>query len=79
MPDLAKPRQELHGWKDIAHYLGVSVRKAQTLEKDRNLPVRRSFDSPKSPVYALSSELDDWKSTTLIALSAVAVASPGGE
>ena len=37
------------------------MRKAQTLEKDHNLPVRRSFESPKSPVFALVAELNSWK------------------
>jgi hypothetical protein len=79
MPDLTKPCQELHGWKDIAHYLGTSVRKAQTLEKVHKLPVRRTFASPKSPVYALSPDLDSWKSGTFVASSAVGVGPPEEE
>jgi hypothetical protein len=60
MPKDATPTQELHGWKAIAAYLMVSVRKAQDLEKDRGLPVRRGV-GPKAPVFALTTELDAWK------------------
>ena len=60
MPKDATPTQELHGWKAIAAYLLVSVRKAQDLEKERGLPVRRGV-GPKAPVFAIAGELDTWK------------------
>jgi hypothetical protein len=52
----------LQGWKDIAHHLGVSVRSAQTLEKEQGLPVCRGL-GPKAPVFAFAAELDRWRSS----------------
>jgi len=61
MPGLGQPNTELHGWKEIATYLRVSVRKAQLLEKERCLPVRRGI-GPKAPVFAYVTDLDAWRS-----------------
>jgi hypothetical protein len=60
MLELERPDRELHGWKDIAGYLGVSIRTAQTLEKDQALPVSRGVGS-KPQVSARASDLDSWK------------------
>jgi hypothetical protein len=60
MSDCPNHPQELSGWKQIAHHLGVSVRTAQTLEKEQALPVRRR-SGQKGPVYALPDELDGWQ------------------
>lgn len=51
---------ELSGWKEIADYLRVSPRTAQTLEKTQGLPVRRGVGR-KGPVFALPSDLDRWR------------------
>jgi hypothetical protein len=51
MLEAERPDRELHGWKDIAGYLGVSIRTAQTLEKDQALPVFRGVGS-KPQVFA---------------------------
>ncbi len=58
MPESA----ELHGWKQIAGYLGVSIRTAQGMEKSA-LPVYRG-PGVKAPVYALTREIDAWKAST---------------
>lgn len=50
----------LSGWKEIAAYLRVSVRTAQSLERDQGLPVRRSAGA-KGHVFAFSSEVDEWR------------------
>lgn len=51
---------ELSGWKTIAAHLGVSVREAQSWEKDAGMPVRR-MPGKKSRVWARRDELDAWK------------------
>jgi len=53
------PEAELSGWKMIAAHLSVSVREAQTWEKD-GMPVRR-MPGKKSRVWADRAELDAWK------------------
>jgi hypothetical protein len=60
MAELSKATGELHGWKEIAAHLGVSVRTAQNFEKEQALPVHRGF-GVKAPVFAFSAELDAWK------------------
>ncbi len=52
----------LESWKEIASYLGITVRTAQNWERDRGLPVHRDGDGPRARVSAYSRELDAWKS-----------------
>ena len=54
------PNDELRTWKEIATYLGVSVREAQNREKQDGLPVHR-LPGVKPQVWATRSELDAWK------------------
>jgi hypothetical protein len=61
MSEPLKPVQELQGWKEIAGYLGVSVRTAQTLEDSQGLPVQRRGVGKKAPVSAISTELEAWR------------------
>lgn len=65
MTESFKPDQKLTGWKEIAKYLGVSVRTAQNFEEDRGLPVRRR-GGLRTPVYAMASELDAWHKTAFL-------------
>ena len=51
---------QLSGWKEIADYLRVSVRTAQTMEKEQGLPIRRGAGQ-KAPVFAIAAELDEWR------------------
>lgn len=52
---------ELNSWKDIASYLGVTVRTAQLWERERALPVHR-LPGRRGRVYAYIEELEAWKS-----------------
>ena len=53
---------ELRGWKEIAGYLGKSVRAAQRWETLYGLPVRRiAVPSRSAIVYARRSEIEAWK------------------
>src|ERR1051326_5005025 len=51
-------RTLLRGWKEIAAYLGVSVRSAMVFERERGLPVHRQGGSV---AVAYREELDDWR------------------
>ena len=50
---------ELVSWKEIASYLKVSVKTAQTWETQRGLPVRR-LPGPRGQVRASIADLDAW-------------------
>ena len=58
------PPQYLHGWRDIASYLGRSVRAAQRWEKQLGLPVHRLPTQAGYAIYAIPSELDAWRHET---------------
>lgn len=49
----------LRGWKEIASHLGVTVRTAQSWEKERGLPVRR-VPGKRGMVYCSVAEADAW-------------------
>jgi hypothetical protein len=51
----------LDGWKEIAGYLGRSVRTAHRWEKTLGLPVRRVEGAKADIVFALRSEIDEWR------------------
>ena len=51
----------LNTWKEIAEYLGVSLRTAENYEQQKGLPVHR-MGSDRSRVWAYRAELDAWKS-----------------
>ncbi|GAB4230887.1 MAG: hypothetical protein Kow00109_02820 [Acidobacteriota bacterium] len=53
--------KRLEGWKEIANYLDVSVRAAQTWEAKEGLPVHRTDVGRRSRVTAYSHELDAWR------------------
>ena len=50
---------QLHGWKEIAAYLGRTVRTAQRWER-RGLPIRR-VNPITGGVYAVKTELQAWR------------------
>ncbi len=62
---------ELNTWKEIAEYLGKSVRTAQEWEQKRGLPVKRMGE--KGRVVALRTDLDAWKEHQLTPPPAVPV------
>ncbi len=51
----------LDSWKDIAAYLGRSVRACRTWERELGLPVHRLDGSKKARVFAYTGELDRWR------------------
>jgi hypothetical protein len=71
---------QLNGWKEIAAYVGRSVRTVQRWEKDFGLPVRRFGLSRPESVFALPREIDAWFLTSqgLSARSGAASAEPAG-
>lgn len=50
----------LNSWKEIATYLGRGVRTIQRYEEKLGLPIHRPAASPRSAVFALADELEDW-------------------
>lgn len=50
----------LDGWKEIAAYLGRSVRTAQRWERELGLPIHRLGTGAAETVYALKEQLDAW-------------------
>jgi hypothetical protein len=55
-----KMRAVLTSWKDIARYVGKSVRSVQRWEKELGLPVRRTKPGEKGVVLAMPGEIDAW-------------------
>jgi hypothetical protein len=54
-----RDRLQLNSWKEIAAYMGRSIRTVQRMEKFC-LPVRRLTSSPKASVNADSRDIDKW-------------------
>jgi phage terminase Nu1 subunit (DNA packaging protein) len=50
----------LNSWKEIADYLGWSVRTVQRWEARLGLPVRRPYAGHRGSVIAFKNEIDDW-------------------
>jgi hypothetical protein len=61
MHDRPKPQAPLNGWKEIAAYLGKSVRSVQRWEATLGLPVHRIRTPDGQIVYSERSEIDDWR------------------
>jgi hypothetical protein len=56
----------LNSWKEIASYLDRGIRTVQRWERELQLPVHRIGKGKRSPVYAISTELNMWIRTTEI-------------
>ncbi len=54
------PASILNSWKDIAVYLGRGIRTVQRWHAELRLPIHRVWNSPRSPVFAYTTELDEW-------------------
>jgi len=52
--------QMLSSWKEIASYLGRTIRTCQRLETTMGMPIHRLDGSPKAHVFAYRNELDSW-------------------
>lgn len=50
----------LTSWKEIAAYLGHSIRTVQRWERDLGLPIHRPSQKENSSVMAFSEDLDRW-------------------
>jgi hypothetical protein len=50
----------LNSWKEIAVYMGRAVRTVQRWERECEFPVHRPRGKKRSPVFALSKEIDVW-------------------
>lgn len=50
----------LNSWKEISAFLDRGVRTLQRWERDHRMPVHRIGDGPRSPVFAIPSELQAW-------------------
>jgi CheY-like chemotaxis protein len=62
-PDTSNPSSSkpvLTSWKEVAKYLGKSVRTVQRWERHFGLPVRRLGEAEKSAVVAYPEELQAW-------------------
>jgi phage terminase Nu1 subunit (DNA packaging protein) len=56
MPD----RNVLNSWKEIARYMGRTVRTLQRWEEECELPIHRPRGRKRSAVFALPTEIDAW-------------------
>lgn len=56
----------LSGWKDIASYLGKSVRTVQRYERIMGLPIHRPAGHLRGSVIAMKTELHGWVSSCLL-------------
>lgn len=63
-PEHALPSGRLNGWKDIAAFLGKSVRTVQRWEKELGLPVHRIHTSRGEIIHALPNEIESWLART---------------
>ena len=57
----ARPDDRLDSWKEIAAYLGRSVRTVRRWEAEEGLPVHRQMHRALGNVYAFRSEVDRWR------------------
>ena len=60
MPANTRRLEVINGWKEIANYLGKSVRTVQRYERVLGLPVRRPARKSIASVIATKVELDAW-------------------
>ncbi len=64
MANVGSFSDELQSWKEIAAYLGVTVRTAQNWEQERGLPVRR-LPGARGRVTTTVEELEAWKRSAI--------------
>lgn len=66
----------LHGWKEIASYLGRSTRTVQRWEREYGLPIHRVGAARGEVLWASRAELDRWKESHAETTSAAANRAP---
>ena len=57
----ARPVESLESWKEIANYLGRTVRTAQRWCQYEGLPVRYHYHRKAKTVYAFKNDIDSWR------------------
>ncbi len=57
---MSSPPAQLQSWKELANYLGVSVRTVQLWERERALPVHR-LPGRRGLVLAIPEEVEQWR------------------
>lgn len=67
----------LTSWKQIADYLGKSIRTVQRWERELGLPVRRPDAKRDRVVFVLPEELDAWMRAMPLAAAPAAPQSDG--
>lgn len=60
-PSSAPARDVLESWKEIAAYVGRSVRTVQLWEKDEDFPIHRQQHDKQGTVFAYREEIDRWR------------------
>ncbi len=55
--------EKVESWKEIANFLGRSVRTVQRWEATEKLPVRRHVHERGGTVFAYKDELSEWRSS----------------
>jgi len=50
----------LNSWKDVARFVGISVRTVQRWERHAGLPVHRPARKLRSPIVAIPEEVERW-------------------
>jgi Tol biopolymer transport system component len=73
LPQAKSTGRQLTSWKEIAAYLDASVRTVQRWEQQNGLPVHRVLRDKRSAVFALSTELDEWRANRTISPSEAAL------
>jgi Tol biopolymer transport system component len=68
--------QALESWKEIAAYLKRDVRTVIRWEKSEGLPVHRQMHQARGNVFAYPSELEAWKSSRELHLTAAPLITP---
>ena len=58
-------RDRLDSWKEIASYLGRSVRTVRRWEREEDLPVQRHQHAKGTTVFAFRAELDRWRESRI--------------
>lgn len=59
-PAAAGRQEQLQSWKEIAAFLGRTVRTVQRWERSEGLPIRRHIHQDAASVYAFARELEAW-------------------
>ena len=75
MEDKSKEHR-IESWKEIAAYLKRDVRTVIRWEKSEGLPVHRQMHQARGSVFAFPSELENWKASRILKLSAPPPISP---